>query len=747
MQLADDITSDDLKIFLEEAEEQLQLLDDEVIKLEKEATEEGLATIFRAAHTLKGSSAMLGYTAMSRVAHAMESLLDQLRNGEVTVTPELVDALLHSLDALRVLTDELIDERGVEVDFESLVAELEACAGSPHNQSAGDSETPQKLKLQDDALDMISAALAAGENVFNVTASVVGEETFASIRLFQLTTELSEQTRLIAAAPSLEDIQAEKNGRTFAAIIGSDRSVDDLVALAASVQDIGDVTVSAYDPGSASTITPANKAPGPNVPVENRQKTVVPQTVRIDVDRLDSLMNLIGELVIDRTRLVQIGRSMATRYKADDLVESLGKTAAHVAKVVNDLQEDFMQVRMLPIGTVFSSFPRMMRDLARKLDKTLDFQVTGGDTEIDRTVIEKIRDPLVHMLRNALDHGIESREDRVLAGKPEGGVIKLSAFHEQGHIVITVEDDGGGIVPEKIKKAFVEKGLISEDAASRLSDSEAVDLIFLAGASTKANATEVSGRGVGMDIVKSNIEAINGFVDVESTPGKGSKFTARLPLTLATVQSILVESEATLCAIPLAYVLEAVKLKATDISTVSGREVFRLRDNIIPLISLGESTGLGNGSRDSGREMNVVVAKVGERLAGLAVDMLMEPQEIVVKSLSDYVGSARGVSGVSILGDGRVVLIMDIPTLIAGVGLRSRKADRAETMSVIPEAANSPAATEATASTGAAAAVDRPDATEPSETPDVVEAPKPTEIPQVPESPEPAQWEPVEDAA
>ncbi|MCZ6539938.1 MAG: chemotaxis protein CheA, partial [Chloroflexi bacterium] len=369
----------------------------------------------------------------------------------------------------------------------------------------------------------------------------------------------------------------------------------------------------------------------------------------------------------------------AVRYKADDLVESLGKTAAHVAKVVNDLQEDFMQVRMLPISTVFSSFPRMMRDLARTLDKQLDFQVTGGDTEIDRTVIEKVRDPLVHMLRNALDHGIESRADRVAAGKPETGVIKLSAFHEQGHIVITVEDDGGGIVPEKIKKAFTEKGLISEEAASRMSDIEAVDLIFLAGASTKSHATEVSGRGVGMDIVKSNIEAINGFVDVESTPGKGSKFVARLPLSLATVQSILVETEKTLCAIPLAYVLEVVKLSPTEISTVSGREVFRLRDNIIPLVSLGESTGLGDGPKDPGTEIHVVVARVGERLAGFGVDSLMEPQEIVVKSLSEHVGSAHGVSGVSILGDGRVVLIMDIPTLISSVGMRSRKVEQAET--------------------------------------------------------------------
>lgn len=681
MQLADDITSEDLKVFLEEAEEQLQLLDDEVIRLEKETTEEGLAGIFRAAHTLKGSSAMLGYSAMTEVAHAMESLLDKLRNHEVSVSSSVVDALLHSLDALRVLTDELVDERGVEVDLASLVAELEACMGVEASESS-DNDESGSLDITDDTLAQISSALAAGETVFKVTASIVGDEMFASIRLFQLTTELSDNARLIVASPTLEDIQAEKNGKSFTAIIGSDKSVDDLTQLSLSVQDIGEVVVEPFDADSAKAAqatTPQAAASAPTASIgtpTDSQKKAAAQTIRIDVDRLDNLMNLIGELVIDRTRLQQIGRSLAAKYKADDLIESLGKTSSHVVKVVNDLQEDFMKVRMLPVGTVFSSFPRMMRDLAKSLDKPIDFQVEGGETEIDRTVIEKIRDPLVHMLRNALDHGLESKEERAAAGKPEAGVIKLSAFHEQNHIVLTVEDDGAGIHPEKIKAAFVKKGVISEEAASRLTDAEAVELIFMAGASTKAQATEVSGRGVGMDIVKSNIEAINGFVEVESTPGKGSIFTARLPLTLATVQSILVESDGTLCAVPLAYVLEAVKLNPADISTISGREVFRLRDNVIPLISLSEATGLTDGARNMEEELHVVVARVGDRLAGFAVDVLNEPQEIVVKSLGEYVGGARGVSGASILGDGRVVLIMDIPTLISGVGIRSRKVAR-----------------------------------------------------------------------
>ncbi|MDG0865474.1 chemotaxis protein CheA [SAR202 cluster bacterium JH702] len=685
MQLADDITSEDLKVFLEEAEEQLQLLDDEVIRLEKETTEDGLAGIFRAAHTLKGSSAMLGYTAMTEVAHAMESLLDKLRNHEVSVTSEVVDALLHSLDVLRVLTDELIDEQGVEVDFASLVAELEACMGIEASDSS-DAGSSASIAITDENLASISQALDAGETVYQLNASVTGDEMFASIRLFQLTTELSDGARLIVANPTLDDIQAEANGKSFTAIVGSDKSIDDLTQIAIGVQDIGEVSVVPFDADSAkatqaaapaAAAAPAQAASAAGGASDSPKKAVA-QTIRIDVDRLDNLMNLIGELVIDRTRLQQIGRSLAAKYKADDLIESLGKTSSHVVKVVNDLQEDFMKVRMLPVGTVFSSFPRMMRDLSKSLDKPIDLQIEGGDTEIDRTVIEKISDPLVHMLRNALDHGLESKEDRVAAGKPAEGIIKLSAFHEQNHIVLTVQDDGAGIHPEKIKASFVKKGLITEETASRLTDSEAVDLIWMAGASTKEQATEVSGRGVGMDIVKSNIEAINGFVEVESTPGEGSIFTARLPLTLATVQSILVETDGTLCAVPLAYVLEAVKLSPSEISTISGREVFRLREDVIPLISLSEANGLTDGKRNMEDELHVVVARVGDRLAGFAVDELNEPQEIVVKSLGEYVGGARGVSGASILGDGRVVLIMDIPTLLSGVGMRSRKSSIAD---------------------------------------------------------------------
>ena len=679
--IAEDLSPEDLKVFLEEAEEQLQLLDEEVVRLEKESTEDRLAAIFRAAHTLKGSSAMIDYKAMAEVAHAMESLLDKLRKGSISVTPEVVDALLHSLDALRVLTEELANPTGVEVDFESLVAELDASVATQTGESApakaSGSAAQSDLAISDEVLAELQDQLDSGRMAYRITAKLQEDSAFGAVRFFQVHAELGECGKILVSSPTEAQIQEEQIGDTYQAMVATDLQPSDIQQRLVQVEDIASVDVSPFDAAADATPVPAPaaaEAQEKTAPAEGDRKTAAAQTVRIDVERLDHLMNLIGELVIDRTRIQQIGRSLLGKYEHDDLVTSLGKTSAHIVKVVDDLQEDFMKVRMMPISTVFNSFPRMMRDLSRKLEKPIDFQISGGETEIDRTVIERIRDPLVHMLRNALDHGLESTEDRKKSGKDETGVIKLEAYHEQGHIVIKVKDDGGGMDPQKLRDSFTKKGLISREAASRLSDTEALELIFMAGASTKEQATEVSGRGVGMDIVKQNIEAINGFVDVQSVVGKGTEFTLRLPLTLATVNSILVMACGTLCAIPLVYVLEAVKLQAESIKTVQGREVFRLRDKVIPLISLADATGMKSENATYGEDgRHVVVVRVGERLAGLAVEELLEPQEIVVKSLGKYVGDIKGVTGASILGDGRVVLILDVGSLIATAVARGRK--------------------------------------------------------------------------
>ena len=376
-------------------------------------------------------------------------------------------------------------------------------------------------------------------------------------------------------------------------------------------------------------------------------------------------MTTIGELVIDRTRIAQIGRLLQAKYKEDELVQSLSETSAHVAKVVDDLQEEIMEVRLMPIGTVFNGFPRMVRDLAQRFGKDVEFLVDGQDTEIDRTVIERVRDPLVHLLRNSIDHGIETREERAAAGKPVEGTIKLSAAQEQGYIVIKVADDGKGIDPELLRATAVKKGMLSPDAAERLTDVEAIDLIFAAGTSTAEATTEVSGRGVGMDIVKTNIESINGFVTVDTTLGEGTTFNLRLPLTLATVQALLVSMNNTLFAVPAVYVLEVRRIESADIETIEGSEVIRSRGSIVPLLRLDKVFGKGLFPLEiQDRAAYVVVLKLGERLVGLAVHALMEMQEIMVKSPSDGMGDLKGIAGASILGDGQVVQIIDIPTLI-----------------------------------------------------------------------------------
>jgi two-component system chemotaxis sensor kinase CheA len=366
--------------------------------------------------------------------------------------------------------------------------------------------------------------------------------------------------------------------------------------------------------------------------------------------------------------MVQIGKSLELKYRDEDMIHELGRTSSQTAKVVNELQEDIMRVRMLPVGTVFSGLPRMIRGLAQKSKKKVDFVMEGQETGIDRTVIEHIRDPLVHLLRNAVDHGIETCKRRSDLGKPDTAMIWLSACHEESHVVITVEDDGGGIDANAIRESAVKKGFMSVEEASKLSDEEAVDLIFGSGFSTKEEATDVSGRGVGLDIVRKNIEALNGYVTVETRVGSGTKFTLRLPLTLATLDSLLITCGEALYAIPVVNVWETVRVTLKDIHRVGGREVIRLRGSVLLLVRLSEFFDLETGEAESESEsMNVVVVRAGDKQVGIAVETLVGKQEIVVKSLDDNLGKVAGIAGASILGDGQVALIVDVPGLIESV--------------------------------------------------------------------------------
>ncbi|MCH8234970.1 MAG: Hpt domain-containing protein, partial [Chloroflexi bacterium] len=451
MELAADITSEDLKVFLEEAEEQLQLLDDDILRLERDgASDELLQEIFRAAHTLKGSAATIGHRNMAAVGHASETLLDRLRNGDLAVNTEIVTALLHSLDILRAFKEELAGEADEEPDIEAVVAELEAATGAPDDADTDEPADPAPLSIDHGVVAAILEAEAAGDAVYRPIVTLLESCEWRTVRAFQVVSELSTIGTLLACSPTSAEIEADIVGRTIDAIVITKIGQEALEETLRAIEDVGSVEFvevsSEPSPAEDAETDEASGAPDqPSAEETSHRAQRGSQTVRIDVERLDNLANMIGELVIDRTRIGQIGRVLASRYKDDELIESLSETTGHLSKVVSELQEDIMQARMLPVGTVFRRFTRMVRDLALSLGKQVEFITDGEDTEIDRTVIERIYDPLVHLLRNAIDHGIESAEERRANGKPETATLRLSAYHEHGYIAISVKDDGGGI--------------------------------------------------------------------------------------------------------------------------------------------------------------------------------------------------------------------------------------------------------------------------------------------------------------
>lgn len=658
MNLDPDITQEDLQVFLDEADEQLQLLDENIVAIEGlDDSSDLIQEIFRAAHTLKGSSAMLGYPEMTDLGHAMETLLDKVRKGSLAPTTNVVDALLHSLDKLRLLKDALIELPDEPIDVSGVVAELNA-AGGDEGDGPVTKAVVVELSLTDKEKARVVEVLKTEEKAkaFRVRATLDDGCEWAAVRWFQVLGELSDAGELIASNPTQQQIEEEAAGAILEALVVGEIDETELVQRVRSIADVSSAEIEDFKIQSAVT---DDKSPAAAAGAGNKA-----QTIRVDVERLDHMMNVIGELVIDRGRISQIGRDLENKYRDEALVKDLAKTSAHIVKVVTELQDRVMEIRMLPIGTVFGGFPRLVRDLAQSLDKKVEFVVTGQDTEIDRTVIERVRDPIVHLLRNAVDHGLEAPEERRKAKKAEKGVLTLSAYHEQGHIVVEVSDDGHGIDTDALRASAVKKGFLTREAATNLDDQEARELIFLAGNSTAEKTTDVSGRGVGMDIVRSNIEAIGGFVSVESELGKGATFKLRLPLTLATVQSLLVKSDGDMFAVPLVYVLETRKVPRDDVHIVNHNEVFNLRGTVLPLVRLTDAVGWESRRNEKTEDEYVVVVRAGETQLGLVVDSVVEPQEVVVKPLGGFIGDVRGVAGASILGDGGLALILDIATMI-----------------------------------------------------------------------------------
>lgn len=591
--------------FLVETQEMLELLDQRFITLESDPGNMDLLNeIFRAMHSMKGSAGFLGFTRLVDVTHRAESVLNKLRQGEIAVTPQVINVILEAIDTVKML-----------------MADIRQSGSDQHVETA-----PMSQKLDHVLTGTASAAASAPSQDASESAP--------------------------SAPPKLGELLVNE---------GMVSKTDLIEALEKQEQrpPLGEVLV------QSEMISPQTLEAALQKQAKSGKAAEEDQTIRVETKRLDSVMNLVGELVLSRNRILKIGEGLEQTQENDPLVRELSETLAQLNLVTTDLQLAVMKTRMLPIRKVLGKFPRMVRDLAQKLNKRVRLELQGEDTELDKSVADEIGDPLVHLVRNAVDHGIESPADRAAVGKPSEGMVRISAAQEGNSIVIRIQDDGRGLQIEKIKKKALSRGLASEAEVAGMNHHEIMNMIFLPGFSTAEQVTDVSGRGVGMDVVRTNIRRINGSVQVESEPGKGSTILIKLPLTIAIIQALLVEVERATYAIPLASVIEAVKIDAADIKTVNGRGVLNLRERVLPLIRLADEFDL---HADPAREtFYVVVAGVGDRRVGLVVDRLRSQEEVVIKSMWDYLAAVPGIAGATITGEGKVVLILDVPELVQNV--------------------------------------------------------------------------------
>ncbi|MEW6542425.1 MAG: chemotaxis protein CheA [Nitrospirota bacterium] len=600
--------------FLAEAQEMIELLDQRFISLEADPTNTDLLNeIFRAMHSMKGSAGFLGFARLVDVTHRAENILNKLRQGDMAVTPEVITVILEAVDVVKLLMQD-IRESGTDehTETEAMSQKLDqVLAGRPAGgaQAHAPAEPAQPAPASEAPAESEPVPSKLGEILINEGA--VTKE--------QVIEALDRQER----KPPLGEILVQSAAIT-------ERTLE------AALQ----------------------KQEKQGKPAKGEED----QTVRVETRRLDSVMNLVGELVLGRNRLMKIGTGIEQAHENDPLVRELGETLAQLNLVTTDLQLAVMKTRMLPIRKVLGKFPRMVRDLSQKLGKQVRLEVQGEDTELDKSVADEIGDPLVHLVRNAVDHGIESVADRHKSGKPVEGVVRLVACQEGNSIVIRIEDDGRGLQIEKIKAKAQSKGLVSPAELAVMEPKEIMNLIFLPGFSTADQVTDVSGRGVGMDVVRTNIRRINGTVEIESQPGKGSVITIKLPLTIAIIQALLVEVERATFAIPLGSVIEAVKITRSDIKAINGREVLNLRERVLPLFRLAEEFCIPS---DNQQEIfYVVVAGLGDKQVGVIVDRLRSQEEVVIKSMGDYMAEIKGIAGATITGEGKVVLILDIAELV-----------------------------------------------------------------------------------
>lgn len=713
-----------LEIFLDETNEHLQNLNTQILSLEQDPeNNDTINEIFRAAHSLKGMAGTMGYKRMQTLTHDMENVFSEVRNGNIKVTADMIDVLFQCLDALeeyntniRESSDEGTNDNGALIKRLNDImnggsgAESAPAAAAPASAPAAEGGAPaadsgfSEIKLGEAQRTVLGEAIKLGKSVYGLTVKVQESCILKAARAFLVFKAIEETSEIIVSDPSSQDIEDEKFEQHFSLIIVSETDLETVLTAARGVSEIEEVTgselkledmkISEEDSGAAEVAsapaaqeTPAAQeapaAAAPAAPVEptaqdtpaaaapaaqkaaaapaakkqTANKPVVNRTVRVDIEKLDTLMNLVSELIIAKNSLVSASAMSGNSSQA------VNEQIEYLESVTTSLHESVMKVRMVPIESTVNKFPRMVRDLQKKLGKKMELYMSGEETELDRTVVDQIGDPLMHLLRNSADHGLESAAVRKERGKPEVGSIFLDAYQDGNNVVIEVRDDGNGIDTNAVKNKAIERGVITPEQGDAMSEKEIIDLLFNAGFSTAKVVSDVSGRGVGLDVVKSMIESLSGEVEVKSKLGEGSTWTIRLPLTLAIIQALMVEIGDEKYAIALGSIQTIEDILPSEVKLVQAKEVITLRDQVIPLIRLNEVLEVPS---KKGPEDNlvVVVVKKGDKLAGLVVDELIGQLEIVIKSLGKYINKCKIISGATVLGDGEVALILDANTLI-----------------------------------------------------------------------------------
>ena len=682
-----------LSMFIDESNDHLQSLNEKMLELENNPEDISIVqVIFRSAHTLKGMAATMGFEDLSSLTHQMENVLDLVRNEKLKMQEFIFDTLFKSLDALQMMVQDITQGGEGKADVSEIVDALQSivrgdfaeggsAAASKPAAAGSAANSASAIQLDQYQYSVLEQSITEGHKVLHIEVAIREDCQLKAARAYLVFDLLERFGEIVKSSPSVQDIEQEKFDRSFSLYYITQKDSAEIQSMIMNLSEIDTAQVAALDhetlaqlnagskeaaaaaeaaaPAPAPAQTQAQSAPAKPAAAPEAKANARPaggasapaRTIRVDIDRLDVLMNLLSELLIDRARLEQL----ATEVKRSDLTE----TVEHMSRVGSDLQNIVLKLRMVPVDTVFNRFPRMVRDLAKSLDKKIDLNIVGAETELDRTVIDEIGDPLVHLLRNAVDHGVESTAERIAAGKPETGTIQLRAFHSGNHVFIEIEDDGHGIDRNKVLQRALKNGIVKESEAASMTDEQVYMLLFAPGFSTAEVISDISGRGVGLDVVKSKIESLSGVVSVESKLGVGTKFSVQLPLTLSIISAMLIKVGEEKYAIPLSSIVETGLIRRDQIREVHGYTMVAYRDTHIPYMSLAKLFDIPGFSESDEEETEIVVIRKGDRLAALAIEDFIGQSEIVIKNLGKYLPSIQGVAGATILGDGQVALIID----------------------------------------------------------------------------------------